>query len=44
MEQNFESGTNILGDFDKTQQRRKYIPCIQRIYNLVFKKEQDLDR
>ena len=46
MEQNFESGTNILADYDKekTHQRRKYIPCVQRIFNMIFKKEQNLDK
>ena len=48
MEQNFESGTNILEDCSRekrmTHQRRRQHPCLQRLWNLVFKKEQSLDR
>ena len=45
MEQNFESGTNILADCDKTPKvRRRYNPWVQRVVNLLFKKEDTHDR
>ena len=45
MEQNFESGTNILADCDKTPKvRRRYNPWVQRVVNLLFKKEDTNDR
>ena len=45
MEQNFESGTNILADCDRTPRaRRKYNPWIQRVVNILFKKEDTTDR
>ena len=45
MEQNFESGTNILADCDRTPRaRRKYSPWVQRVVNLLFKKEETSDR
>ena len=48
MEQNFESGTNILEDCDKEQRRSKQRsranPCLQRMWNMFFRKEKTLDR
>ena len=45
MEQNFESGTNILADCDRTPRaKRKYNPWVQRVVNILFKKEDTSDR
>ena len=44
MEQNFESGTNILADCERTQSRRKYVPCLHQIFHYIFKKEQSADK
>ena len=44
MEQNFESGTNILAECERTQSRRKYVPCLHQIFHYIFKKEQSTDK
>ena len=45
MEQHFESGTNILAECDRTPRaQRKHSPWVQRVVNLLFKKEDNNDR
>ena len=44
MEQNFESGTILPSECDKKSERDgSYLSCLQRLINLLLKKETNLD-